>query len=487
MPKFVLSTFIHHLRSLITGHGRRRSRQLNSLQLEHLEQRCLLTATVNVNPVADLTTTESGGTAQFTVVLSEQPTKPVKIPVKTSDATEGTANTKLLVFTNANWNQAQTVTVKGIDDIATDGNQPYSIILGPAKGDKLFKKFNPSDVSLVNQDNDAPGIQIVAGNNLQTTEGGGTATFTIRLNSKPTASVTIPFHSSNTLEGTVTSSVTFTVANWNQPKTITITGVNDSTIDGNQAYQIIVDPAQSNDSNYAGLTAGPISVTNIDNDVAGLQISPVSTFEVGEGWSRDVSVKLTAKPTADVTVTLAATVGLGEATLSTNTLTFTPANWNVSQIVTVSGTLGDGIDGNQPYAFTLDTTSTDLAFEALPTRTVNASIVDGDNHVLDGNYTGSYTGTVTVFGFPTQQNGNVAFSAFGNMVTVTEPAEASGLLSGGSGTFAPTSGPLVGGSFTGTFVENQDGSVTVTGTWTYSNNGNHGSGTWTAFRPALSN
>src|SRR5262245_21961015 len=96
MPKFEFSKLI---RSLFPVPAKRQSRCHKSMRLEQLEQRCLLTAAVIVNPIADLATTESGGTAQFTVVLSEQPTKPVKIPVKSSDITEGTVGIKLLTFT----------------------------------------------------------------------------------------------------------------------------------------------------------------------------------------------------------------------------------------------------------------------------------------------------------------------------------------------------------------------------------------------------
>lgn len=485
MTKYGFSQFIQHLNSLWHRGTRKRTRRNSAVHLEDLEQRCLPAAVI-VAADPNLTTTEAGGTAQFTLVLSEQPTKPVRIPVKAGDLTEGKVSTKMVVFTSENWNQPQTVTVSGVDDVVTDGNQTYSILLGRVKGDKLFKKQDPTDISVTNQDNDVPGIVVTAGSNLATTEGGGTATFTVRLSAKPTSSVTVFFHSSSTQEGTVTSSVNFTTGNWDQPKTITITGVNDFLIDGDQGYQIIVDPAQSSDSNYNGLTGAPVAVTNNDNDVAGLQVSPVSAFNLFEAGSRDVSVKLTAQPTADVTVTIAETVGADQATLSTTTLTFTPENWNVSQKVTVTGTLGDGIDGNQAYAFTLDTTSTDAAFNGVPTKTVNATIVDtdGEPHNLDGTYTGSYTGTVNILGVPTNRNGDVEFSVVGIHVTVTQPADATGTISDNSGTFAPTSGPLLGASFTGTFTENEDGTVTVSGTWTYSHNGVTGSGTWNAIRPA---
>ena len=74
-----------------------------------------------------------------------------------------------------------------------------------------------------------------------TTEAGGTATFTVKLNSQPTANVTIGVSSSDTGEGTVSpSSLTFTSTNWNDNQTVTVTGVNDFLDDGNQSYAIVL-------------------------------------------------------------------------------------------------------------------------------------------------------------------------------------------------------------------------------------------------------
>ena len=50
-------------------------------------------AGVTVTPIAGLTTTEAGGTATFTVVLTSQPTADVTIGLTSSDTTEGTVPT----------------------------------------------------------------------------------------------------------------------------------------------------------------------------------------------------------------------------------------------------------------------------------------------------------------------------------------------------------------------------------------------------------
>src|SRR5213075_2677843 len=127
-------------------------------------------------------------------------------------------------------------------------------------GDANYRGRNASDVAVTNTDNDTAGITVAPTSGLTTTEAGGTATFTIVLDSKPTANVTIGICSSNTGEGTVSaSSVTFTTANWNTPQTITVTGVDDFVDDGDVAYTIITAAATSTDGNYSGRNASDVS------------------------------------------------------------------------------------------------------------------------------------------------------------------------------------------------------------------------------------
>ena len=105
-------------------------------------------------------------------------------------------------------------------------------------------------------------VSSISGN---TTEAGGTATFTVKLSIQPTANVTIGVSSSDTTEGTVSPSLlTFTSANWNANQTVTVTGVNDSLDDGNQSYTVVLAAANSSDSGYSGLNPNDVSVTNTD-------------------------------------------------------------------------------------------------------------------------------------------------------------------------------------------------------------------------------
>lgn len=389
---------------------------------------------VTIAPRSGLTTTESGGMATFTVVLNTPPTAEVTIPLATSDASEGTVAIPSLTFTPTNWSIPQIVTVTGANDGFGDGDQAYVIALGPAQsGDAAYDGLDPADAPIVNLDDeqltttvtkianaaipdrglhtstvdlDAPGllldldvrVNIVHGWNedldvtliapdgtrielftdvggssanftntvlddeatasitagvapftgrfkpegnltvlegkiaagtwklevrddarwiagtlldwsitartisgpaapaaivtpttgLATTEDGGAASFTVVLDAQPSSDVTIPVSSSDATEGAVsTSALTFTSANWNVPQTVTITGVDDSEVDGNVAYMIVLGAASSLDLDFNGLDPADASISNLDNDVPPTRFYVVDdgsanrTFEYG--------------------------------------------------------------------------------------------------------------------------------------------------------------------------------------------------------------
>ena len=169
-----------------------------------------------INPVSGLSTTETGGTATFTVKLKSQPTANVTLGLSSSNSAEGTVYSNSLTFTPANWNALQTVKVTGVDDSIADGNKTYNIVTAAAVStDSNYNNLNPADVSVTNTDNETPGITVNPIAGLTTTEAGDTANFSIVLNTQPTAPVAIALTSSNPAEGKVSQpSLTFTPTNW---------------------------------------------------------------------------------------------------------------------------------------------------------------------------------------------------------------------------------------------------------------------------------
>ena len=81
------------------------------------------------------------------------------------------------------------------------------------------------------------------------------------------------------------TSLVFTPANWNTLKTVTITGVNDNIDDANIIYNIITDPAVSTDAGYSGMNAANVTVSNRDDDVAGVTVSNISAHTVITSYS----------------------------------------------------------------------------------------------------------------------------------------------------------------------------------------------------------
>ncbi len=126
---------------------------------------------ITVTPISGLTTTEAGGTATFTVVLTSQPTANVTIALSSSDPPKATVAPASLTFTSVNWNVAQTVTVTGVDDILDDGDVAYTIVTAAAVStDATYNGFNANDVAVTNTDNDASGITVTPTSGLTTTE-----------------------------------------------------------------------------------------------------------------------------------------------------------------------------------------------------------------------------------------------------------------------------------------------------------------------------
>src|SRR5207248_1084519 len=110
---------------------------------------------------------------------------------------------------------------------------------------------------------------------LVTSERGRTASFTVALGKAPSANVTMPIASSNTREGTVSpASLTFTPQNWATPQTVTVTGIDDASPDGNVAYQINVGPCTSTDAAFSGKSPAAVSAVNLDDDL--VTVSPTT-------------------------------------------------------------------------------------------------------------------------------------------------------------------------------------------------------------------
>ena len=349
-----------------------------------------------------LTTTEDGRTATFTVVLNTQPMEDVTIALSSSDTTEGTVSPSSLTFTMLDYYLPQTVTVTGVDDPVPDGNVTYPIVTAAAvSSDPAYNGLNALDVSVVNLDNDVPGITLSPFAGVTVSEPGTTANFTAVLNSQPAADVTVSFTSSDPTEGTVTpASRTFTPANWNVPQSFTVTAVDDLVADGGVSYTLN-GTVSSTDAAYAAL-APKLSATTLDNEPVltlpsgplvygigwpGIGIDGLATISDPDTTDYDggsLTVALTANGTSNDRLEIRNTgTEFGQIGVSGNNVTYGG--------VTI-GTFSGGV-GTSPLVVSLNVSATPEAAQALlrnitfrsvsstpsmDPRTVTVTLADGD-------------------------------------------------------------------------------------------------------------
>ena len=272
--------------------------------------------------------------------LTSPPSETVTVAINSSDEGEATASPASLKFAAAAdgsdpsnpvyaWNDPRTVTVTGVDDDVDDGHQRYTITLDFRGTYSDYDGLADATVSGRNSDDDEEGLMVVeSGGSTVTTEASGTDhtdTFTVRLSSRPRAAVAVATASSAPSEATASpASLMFNAANWSTPQTVTVTGVDDSAMDGSQPYTITLDPSspgESGDSAYDGLTNVTVEGTNVDDDsgpTVTLAVAHRAIDESGSGNSTTVSATLSHASSAATTVRLTAPAG---TTLSGTTLT----------------------------------------------------------------------------------------------------------------------------------------------------------------------
>ena len=121
----------------------------------------------------------------------------------------------------------------------------------------------------------APAVLISGADGLKTGEDGTTATFQVRLAAAPANEITVTPSSSDTGEGTVSGALTFTTTNWNTARTVTVTGVDDADVDGEQTFSITF-RVESTDPGYAGISVPAVSVTNADDESLALNLDTIA-------------------------------------------------------------------------------------------------------------------------------------------------------------------------------------------------------------------
>ena len=227
------------------------------------------------------------------------------------------------------------------------------------------------------------GITVTPTSELVTTEGGGEATFEVKLESKPLEDVIIPVTSSNPWEGVLDPQIlelTFTPSDWDTPQEVTVRGVDDNSHDGTQDYFIILEKTDSKDRFYDGLAPQIVSLRNIDDEtLPELSIEDVDAVE--EAGSMNFTVRLSPQSVQTVTVRYTTTDGTAQegsdyiAIPANSTLTFTPGETQKTIRVSL---IDDNINEPDEETFTVILSNPQNAVLAQNRSTATGIIKDND-------------------------------------------------------------------------------------------------------------
>jgi gliding motility-associated-like protein len=324
-----------------------------------------------------------GSTATIDVWLSNAPAGPVTINVSTLIPGLLISGPATLTFNAANFATHQVITLQSVENNSL-GDLTDNVIL--SVNDALsFDPFDPLPdinipVTIVNND-----VATIVVNPVSVTVAeNGIATFTVSLSAAPpTGSVIIDLVSNNTSVATInTVLVTFTGANYNIPQTITVTGVNNNIVpDASTTISLTVNDALSYDG-YDGVSA-TVNVNVINDDLAGFTVNPLNLTINEGGPAGQFTVVLNAQPVSDVVFDLVNAAPVNATHLSQ--ITFTPANWNVPQVVTVTA-VEDALDADRTdvIAVTINQSLSDNSFDGLAAQNVTVNIEDNDPPVITG-------------------------------------------------------------------------------------------------------
>ncbi len=264
-----------------------------------------------------------GDDASYTVRLATEPTSTVTVTITGHSGTDLTLDETSLEFTTSTWEDAQTVTVTAGEDADTTDDTATLAHAASGGGYGAVE----ADLAVTVTDNDSAGL-VLSPTSLDVDEGDD-ASYTVRLATEPTGTVTVTVsgHSGTDLTLDATS-LEFTTSTWEDEQTVTVTAAEDDDTADDTATL-----AHAAAGGGYSLSAN-LAVTVTDDDTAGLVFSPTS-LDVDEGDDASYTVKLATEPTGTVTVTVSGHSGT-DLTLDATSLEFTTSTWEDAQTVTVT-------------------------------------------------------------------------------------------------------------------------------------------------------
>ena len=324
------------------------------------------------------TATEGGTAATVTVRLSKDPERTVAIPITHTPgggvlAMDYSGVPGSVAF--AVGDTQKTFTVTAADDAVDEDDESVTLGFGALPAGVMAG--SPSTAVLTLADDDTRGVTLS-----ETTliiDEGTSGTYTVVLDSQPTASVTVDVTVPAGTDVSVNNpSLTFTASDWRQAQTIEVNAADDD--DALTDAEVILTHTVSG-GDYIGESAADVQVTIVEDDTPALSISDVRADEaVGE---MVFAVTLSLASSHEVTVDYATSNGTAGAgsdyTAGAGTLTFA-AGTTTAQAIRVP-IVDDTVDEEEEetFAVTLRNPANAHLAGGAATLAATGAIVDNDD------------------------------------------------------------------------------------------------------------
>ncbi len=205
------------------------------------------------------TVSEGGGGRSYTIVLASQPAGIVTIQISGDE--QVTVSPAQLTFSAANWSVQQAVLVSAVDDETVEGDhegRTHHTALGPGYTGLLI-----ADVVIAIIDNESATLAVTESDGgTAVSENGLADSYTVQLNARPATTVTVALTPSGQRQLSVTT-LTFTSDDWNQPRAVIVTAIDDALVEGDHGGTIT---HVATGGAFSGTAIVTVIVSIADND-----------------------------------------------------------------------------------------------------------------------------------------------------------------------------------------------------------------------------
>ena len=282
---------------------------------------------------------------QYTVRLATEPTHAVQVSIESGDRAvsvdgDATPRTRTLTFSTSTWDTPQTVTATAAQDDDASGER-VAIAHEADGGDYDDVSANLAATTV---DDDTPAL-LLATSTLAASgvAEGGSQTYTVRLATEPSGTVTVAATATATATARVEldmdggqaglqSSLRFDATNWSVPRTATVRGLpDDDAADGAATLR-----HSASGADYGGVEAANETFDVTDDDTPAVLPSATAVI-VNEGSTAAYTVRLATRPVGGEVTVAATSANASTATVAPAQLRFGAGDWDAPKTFRVHG------------------------------------------------------------------------------------------------------------------------------------------------------